>query len=278
MHKKHLAVLKKNSDLQAKKASKLAREERAKARRKLEKQMLLERKNKEIQRLKEYQKSLANSKIKLIYRALYYSFSKKYKQAIAVFASALKEPQRVSKLKKADAVKFAAWAEKVRKAFSVAELTWNTLYNAGDKLNGLQIEIKRGQLGKVKKIKNGRITVRTFSGKNITVPLTELSPNQFKKLVDKTGTLLGNPKAMFFYMLCAGEFKLAKEICPNDWLNDFEDIVIAYLKERIKLIFSMDDEKEQKKAKIKLKKYYRMPEFKKARKLLKQEEEEDSSL
>lgn len=276
--KKHLAILKANEDSAANKQAEIERKKRAEERKKREEEMKADRIQKQKERLEAYIKSQDESKEQMRYRSLYYSIAKKYKQAIAVFDSAIKEPQRVPELQKPKAEEFAKWGKKMQDGFKIAEKVWEDMSNAGAKLNGLQIEATRGQLGKVTKISNGNITVKTFTNQNITVPLEELSLKQLKKLLDKTSELLNEKNGTFFFMLSAGEFQQAKDFCPEDWISEIEETITAYLKIRIELIKQMGDEKEQRAAKAKLKKYAKLPELKKALKELQQEKVGDDDL
>ena len=266
--KKHMAVLKSNENKADKIQADIEKKKRAEDRKKQEKAMAAARIQKQKERHEEYIKGIATNKEQMRYRALHYSFVKKYQQAIAVFNPAIKEPARVQELQKKQAEEFAKWGKKMQGAFKIAEKTWNTLSNAGTKLNGLQIEVKRGQLGKVTKISKGNITVKTFTNKKVTVGLNALSIKQLKKLVDKTSAIMDGKNATFFYMFSAGEFRLAKSMCPEDWTQECEEAIIAYLIIRIEIVKNMDDEKEQRAARTKLKKYKRLPEFKKALKVL----------
>jgi len=270
--KKHLAILKTNEDAAAKKQADEDRKKRAEDRKKLEAKMVAARIQKQKDRLEEYIKSQDKTKEQMSYRSLRYSIDRKYKDAVKVFNPAIKEPQRVAKLQKSQAEKFAKWGKKIQNGFKVAEKVWDTLWNAGTKLNGIQIEVKRGQLGKVSKISKGKITVKTFTNRQVTVRLTKLTLKQFKKLVEKVAEIINERDGAFFYMFTSGEFKQAKELCTEEWKNDLKEMIIAYLKIRIEIIKNMDDEKEQRAAKSKLKKYSKLPEFKKAKKELQEKE------
>lgn len=276
LRRKHEIILRKRKEEADKKKAALERKKREEERKQREAEMEKERLEKEKQRLKEYIATLASSKENLIYRAFFFSFKQKFEEAIEVFDSAIKEPRRISSEKmKEPAEEYSEWAKRMQKAFKIASKTWETMAEAGTKLNGNQIEVKRGELGKVIGIKKGQVTVKTYTNKKITVPLDKLPAKQIKKLTEKAGELIDETNATFFFMMCSGHFAIAKEFCPEDWTSDLEKNMINYFKTRLQVISEMDNEKEQRTEKLKLKPYSRLPEFKKAYKLQQQKSQDD---
>ena len=267
LRRKHLAVLKTNENKALQKQAKIDNIKRAKELKEERANMEKERIIKQKERFEKYIKDQAVNKDAMRYRAFYYSMAEKFKEAESVFDSAIKEPSRVPELHKTKAEELATWGKKMQGTLKLSQKAWETLSNAGSKANGVQIEVKRGLLGKVAGITNGKVTVKTFTNKKVTVPLSSLAVKQRRKLLDKTTKSIDN-NATFYYMMFAGEFKTAKELCPDNWKKELSESIIAYLKNRIKMVKETGDPKSI----AQLKKYRRLPEFRIAKKLHEEEE------
>jgi serine/threonine protein kinase len=251
----------------------MERKKREEERRQQEQEQLAERKRNEQERLEFYIKEVELSKPKLIYRAYYYFLRNDYEKAIKVFDAAIDEPNIIkTDYKKPKAFEFSEWAQKFQDAFKIAAQTWETLLNSKSKLKGIQLEVKKGIIAVVVEVKNGNLISKTFTNELISIKPKDLTDKQLKKLLTKISDLIQNPNASFYYMMCSGRFKMAKEICPPDWNENLEEGIVAYLVNKMLTLNNITDEQERKETIRTLKRYRSLPEFAKAKDLYSDEQ------
>jgi hypothetical protein len=121
------------------------------------------------------------------------------------------------------------------------------LKNPGSKLKGIQIEVKH-KLGKLESLRNGQVTMKTYTGKTLTVPLSSLAFKDFKKILKKTASIsdLGSD-SVFHYLFAKGQFLQAARFLPSEWRDEFKACMLAYIKKKLTEINDLSDDKQKKK-------------------------------
>ncbi len=133
----------------------------------------------------------------------------------------------------------------MKKHVQLAAKLNNAMWNAGSKLNGLQLEVKIGILGKIIRIKNGKVTVRTLDNQMVSVPINSLLLPQLRRLVSSAATkLLDDNAAAFHYLMATGHFVAAKDIQPDEWKQELSDTIQAYLKEKLRHVDELDPKRK----------------------------------
>ncbi len=273
LHRREMSIIRENEEKALMLKANEESAKRAEERKLLEQQMAEDRKQREQERLESYAKSLEDNKATLLYRALHFSMGRNFKDAAEAFNAAIRETELdLPEVQKPKAQEYSDWAKKMQQIFISAEKIREALFNAGDKLNGEQVEIRRGVLGTVTGIRNGDITVRSLvGGQLVTEPVESLQTVQLRRIFDAARKLVDEPLGTFFYMTSVGEFQTAKDICPPDWTNTLEHITISYFKNRIPIVQQMTDENTKRAENANLRPYSNMPEFKEALKQLREE-------
>ena len=269
-HMRKIAAIKAKAEDRVANAERKKREEE---RRQQEAEQAAIRKRNEQERLEFYVNEVELSKPKLIYRAYYYFLRNEFEKAIKVFDEPINEPNIIkTDYKKPKAYEFSEWAQKFQDAFKASAQAWDTLLNSKTKLKGIQLEVKKGVIAIVVEVKDGKLISKTFTNEIISLPPEELKDKQLKKLLTKISELIQNPDATFYYMMCSGRFKMAKQLCPPDWNENLEEAIISYLVNKMLTLNNITDEKERKETIRELKKYRSLPEFKKAKELYSDEQ------
>jgi len=274
LFRKHQDLVNQLREKEEERLENIDRKKREEERRAQEQELAEEQKQNEQERLEFYIQEVNRSKPKLLYRAYYYFMRKEFDNSIKVFDAPINEPNIIeTQYKKPTAYTFSQWAEKFQEAFKVSAQTWDTLCNSKKKLQGIQLEVKKGVIAIVQQIENGILTSKTFTNEIVEIKPEELKDKQLKKLLDKISILIKNPNATFYYFMCAGRFKIAKEVCPPEWTDDLEEAIVAYLSNKM-LSLDQDTKEEDRKASIRqLKKYKSLPEFKKAKAIYLEEQQ-----
>ena len=186
------------------------------------------------------------------YLSLFYSTQHKYKEAENEFDMAIKEKDHVTDdLYREKAQEVSQWGRKMKKHVQIAAKMWDAISNSGTKLKGIQIEIKQGVLSKLEKISNGNVTVRTFNGKTVTKPVTDLLFKDFKKILVKAeSNIIPDQDAIFHYLFCDAQFVRAAAYLPKGWKQELQNSAYIYAYKRLKDIYQMSDPRKQKKEKL----------------------------
>jgi len=246
--KKYLAVLKKREEEEKRKVEDKLRKQREKERKEREKRLAEERATKEKERKASYEKEQETNKNMMRYRSLFQSILGHFDAAAGAFDMAIKEPSVAPDICAEKAKEVGAWGKRMKKHVEIAAQLDKTMKEAGAGLKGLQLEVERGVLGHVVKIKNAMVTTKTFDGKLKTVPIKRLPLIQFKRLVSATALKLMNDKtAAFHYLMCVGQFMAAKEVAPEDWKQELSDSIQAYLKKKLKSVEGIEDPAQKRK-------------------------------
>jgi len=274
LRRKHQDLINRMKEKEERRLAQIERKKREEERRAQEQQLAEEQKQNEQERLEFYIKEVERSKPKLLYRAYYYFMRNEFEKAIKVFDAPINEPNIIeTQYKKPTAYAFSQWAEKFQEAFKVSSQAWETLCNSKKKLKDIQLEVKKGIIAKVVKIEKGILTSKTFTNEIIEIKPEELKDKQLKKLLDKVSTLIQNPDATFYYFMCAGRFKIAKELCPPEWAESLEEAIVSYISNKMLALSQETDEEERKAGLRQLKKYKSLPEFKKAKEIYLEEQQ-----
>jgi serine/threonine protein kinase len=247
--KKYLSVLKKREEEERRKLEAELSAKRAKERKEREKLLAKQRIQQEKERKATYEKEQDQVADVVRYRSLYQSMSGDFASAGKAFDQAIKEPSVAPSTCMERAKKVAAWGKRMKKHVEVATELDKVMRDAGTKLNGLQLEVERGVLGKVVKISGGKVAVKTFDGKLKTVPIDNLSLVQFKRLVSTAASkLMNDSAAAFHYFMCVGQFMTAKEVAPDDWKQELSDSIQAYLKKKLRAVEGIESPAAKRKA------------------------------
>ena len=115
---------------------------------------------------------------------------------------------------------------------------WDKIFNDGDpRLAGLQIEL-RNNLCTVTKIENGLLHVKTFSGKEFSVPVKDLIRNRkFMIFAVNAGIRLQKKDTLPFYFFWMGEYLLAQRAAQDASPRGrslYSAFVTNYLREAVK--------------------------------------------
>ncbi|NOY74849.1 MAG: protein kinase [Kiritimatiellaeota bacterium] len=202
-----------------------------------------ERKRQEEQKLADYVADQASRKDQMRYRSLFYSMTGNYKEAKSAFDQAIKELTRVIPLYKESAKELVAWGQRMRAHIDSAEKMAAALKNPGTKLNGVQIEVKH-KLGILINLRNGKATMKTYTGKKLTVPVSALAFKDFKKILKKAESTfdLGSG-TVFHYLFAKGSFMHAARFLPADWRDEFKASLLIYIKKKLREIDDLSDDK-----------------------------------
>jgi serine/threonine protein kinase len=260
LRKAHLALLeaRKESQMSAAKieeANRLKQEqllkeqERLKALEARRQQVLLEKEQKNKERIAEYVKTQHDDQDRARYLSLSYSKKKQYKDAAGEFAVAIKEVSRVSDLYKKEATKISEWGTKMKEHVDTAAKMWDVIANSGKTFKGMQIEIVRGSLAKILEIKNGNVFAKTMDDKDIRKPISDLPYKQLKRILLKAETeLLSDLKdPIFHYLFCDAQFVAAKEFLPDGWMSEMDASAQVYALKRFQVLLKISDTRKRKK-------------------------------
>lgn len=222
-----------------------------------------ERKQRLADRLQKYTETLESLKDSMRRRFIDYVKRGNYKEAIAIFAPTAKEPGNVSNNpeKEQEAAKeYAEWGKKMQNCIEEAQKIFKLITNSGTEMAGTQIEIKRGALGRVQKIRGGKLTLKLIiQNKMETIPVDSLASKYFVKLLKKAAEKAGDSNGAFYYMLSHGIFYRINYMAPDEfWKKEADKVAYEYFK--VKLKYGSESEK----AKLQ-KEYGRMSEFRKAK-------------
>jgi len=247
--KKYLSVLKKREEEERRKLEAELSAKRAKERREREKLLEEQRIQQEKERKAAYEKEQDQVADVVRYRSLYQSMLGDFASAGKAFDQAIKEPSVAPSTCMERAKEVAAWGKRMKNHVEVATELDKVMRDAGTKLNGLQLEVERGVLGKVVRISEGNVAVKTFDGKLKTVSIDDLSLVQFKRLVSTAASkLMNDSAAAFHYFMCVGQFMTAKEVAPDDWKQELSDSIQAYLKKKLRAVEGIESPAAKRKA------------------------------
>jgi predicted Zn finger-like uncharacterized protein len=243
LRKKHAAVMAKNEAAARERAAK-EKEAADQARRQKEAKEKLEREEKARadqaeKRVRDYSAKIEDRKNSM--RAKFVDLSKqgKAKEAMEVFDEASREAVLAvdkSDREKKIAADFVEWANKMRNGLTEAGKIHRLISESGSELAGSQLELRVGVLGKIQSIHDGKVTVQLITeNKSETIPVSELKPVFFGKLIDKAAKKLNDPAAAFYYQLSHGYFNTAKDDAPDDdWKKETSDTAYQYFKVKLK--------------------------------------------
>ncbi len=235
-------------------AAKKAREEKAR-KEKLERQ---------IARYKTYlEKNRDLMRGKYIFTAKHHGFT----AAKQVFDPALEEPGKMknsSPQEKKLAGEFTAWAKKMQSGIDTTAGIWKMISNSGAEMRGRQLEVKKGSLGKIISIKDGKITLKQLlSGKTETVAVSSLEPLFYVNLLKKAAQKAGNTDDYLIFLLNTGQFELLEAYAPDaSWKNLASETAYQYF------LYTLKNGSPGEKNKLQ-KKFGRTPEYLKASKAAK---------
>ena len=252
LHEKYLFILKKRKATADRIRKGLQKKKRLEERKAQQVRLAEEHKQKELQKLADYVQTLATRKNQMRYRSLFYSMSGDYKDAKAAFDGALKEPTRVIPLYEETAEAVAEWGKRMRAHVQVAEKMDNALKSAGKKLGSIKIEVKR-KLVTLVKLKNGKVTIKTYAGKTLTVPISTLAFKDLKKIIKKAqATFELGDGAIFHYLMARGYLSQSAKFIPDGWGDEYKATMFAYIKKKLEEIDDLSDSKKQRKRIMKL--------------------------
>lgn len=147
-----------------------------------------------------------------------------FDSARSIFEDAVKERGRVADNDfKKDAEEYSKWARNMIVAIDAAEKLYPVIYDSGEALKGKQVEIKKG-LGPIQKVEDGKITVKVFGTKDMTVPISEMSDRQFYKYVRKAAEDNAGEDDAFFFFMVNGKLNLARKCAPKDWIPEVDKL------------------------------------------------------
>lgn len=247
LHEKYLFAVKKRRDAADRVQQALQQKKRIEERKARQKRLDEEHKQQEAQKLADYVKANETRKNRMRYRSLFYSMTGDFKDAKDAFDEAIKEPTRAIPLYKKNAKELAEWGERMRSHVAVAEKMNESLQNAGTKLNGIQIEVNR-KLGKLLKLKDGKATIKTYTGKTLSVPVSSLAFKDFRKILTKAeSTFELGEGAVFHYLLARGFLIQAAKFIPDGWSDEYKSTMFAYIKKKLLEIDDLSDDKAKRK-------------------------------
>ncbi len=262
----HLAQLKVREEENRKLQEKAEIEKRKKERQDELKRLEEEKAELQKKRIEEYKQELEKQKETLRYRYAFRGIKKNFADASRAFdAAASEEKTATLDYLKPEAKVFAEWAVKMQKSVESAKKFWDALANSDKKYDKVQLEYKTGFLGKIVSINNGTMTIRSSSGSDVTMPVTDLPQKQFILLSRKVCGDLGDNDCFFHYLLVCGNFAEAKENAPSDdWKTECSDVIYAYLKDKLKFLLNENSDAAKQEYKELSAKYSRLPEYSKA--------------
>ncbi len=249
----HVSILQKRKDEETNKSDEAERIKRETALLKKQedrrKQAAIDKKLKDEKRIKEYIAAQEKEKTQMRYLSLISSIQNNYDNAKKEFNPAVKESSTVADFYKSKAEEVTAWGKKMQKHLDTASKMWNAISNSGVKLKGTKLEINDSTCT-VTNIKNGKVSVKTFDGKNLSFPLSSLRFVDLNKLLTKSAEEIvtdeNNP--VFHYLLASGHFLAAKKSAPDDWLEELDASTQAYLIRKLQDINEMNNSAARKKA------------------------------
>jgi len=135
------------------------------------------------------------------------------------------------------AEKLAGYAKKLQQALTIGQQMDTLLKNSGTELDGMQIETKRGSLGKIKKIENGVLTIKMMtSDETEEIKLSDLKDFYLTTFINRVEKKSEIPSGYFFYLLYNGEYdKGMDKLIPDDfWKAELPKLELRYFKEKLK--------------------------------------------
>jgi hypothetical protein len=144
------------------------------------------------------------------------------------------------------AEKLAGYAKKLQQALTIGQQMDTLLKNSGTELDGMQIETKRGSLGKIKKIENGVLTIKMMtSDETEEIKLSDLRDFYLTTFINRVEKKSEIPNGYFFYLLYNGEYdKGMDKLIPDDfWKNELPKLELRYFKEKLKS--ATEDERKE---------------------------------
>ncbi len=256
----HMEELKKREDENKVKFEEDEKKRREEARKEELARIDREKDESQKKRIDEYRQDLEKQKENIRFRYAFQSVRRNFADASKAFDSALSEEKNAPDFLKPEAKIFVDWATKVQAGLNKGAAFWDAIANNADKIPGMQIEYKSGNLGKILAVKDGIASIRASNGSEIKMPIVNLPMRQFKLLARKAG----DQDSLFFYFLITGDFAEAKEAAPEDWKTEASDIIYAYLKGKLKFLTKENSDSAKQELKEITAKYSSLPEFTKA--------------
>jgi serine/threonine protein kinase/Tfp pilus assembly protein PilP len=224
----------------------LAKEAAEREKRLIEEKRLAEIKKQQIEkRTAAYRKTIEQKKAMLSYNFVEYAMANKVAEAEKIFAEALKEPQKASKLSSAEkrlANSLADYASQLRKSFLKGRQAMKAFLDNRDKLVGLGIEYARYKYGHISKIENSHIYVKMADDSIVKLKLSDMNSAYLHIYYKKAIKRLKISDQYFYFLLFNGLFdKGIEKFAPDQfWKSELEDFEKDYFK--IKLEKSTRDE------------------------------------
>lgn len=192
------------------------------------------------QRIADYLKSVNNKMSSLADAFVKYCGTGDVIVAERALKEAIAEPSRVSgrtQQEKEAAESLTDYAKKLQQALSAGQQMDTLLKNSGSELDGMQIETKRGSLGKIKKIENGTLTIKMMTSDDTEeIKFSELKDFYLSTFISRVEKRSGIPNGYFFYMLYNGEYDGGMDkLAPDDfWKAELPKLELRYFKEKLK--------------------------------------------
>jgi serine/threonine protein kinase len=199
-----------------------------------------EEKKKQEQRIADYSKSIKNKMITLAMTFVRCGNSIDPAAADTAFTEAISEPGKMvgrSAREREEATKLADYARKLQAGFSTGKKMSDLVNNSGTELDGTQIELRSGALGKIKKIEDGTMTIKMLSSDSTEeIKISELQGfflNKFLQRLEKK-QLIAN--GFFFYMLYSCNFypELSASAPDEFWKKELPNLEFVYFKEKLR--------------------------------------------
>lgn len=151
------------------------------------------------------------------------------------------------------------WADQVRPLLEKSRKLYNLVYNSGNALAGLTLEIKTGQLVKIESISGGVVDVKPVMGGDEIdkIKIDDLPAKALRLIIRKALAIVDDEQAEFFFLFARGYFSAKlKEKAPDPaWEKEYSELVKAYLK----LELSKSDDARKKELR---ERYSQVPELK----------------
>lgn len=199
-----------------------------------------EEKKAQDQRVAEYLNSVKKKQDNLPGMFVKYCGSSDAAIAEKAITEAITEPSNAagrSQKEKEAAGKLADYGKKLLEAYNTGRQMDNMLKNSGTDLESMQIEYKRGSLGKIKKIENGVLTIKMMlSDDTEEVKLADLRDFYLSTFINRIEKKNNINNGYFFYMLYNGEYDGGLDKCVPDafWKTELPKLERLYFKEKLK--------------------------------------------
>lgn len=232
------------------------------------------------QRIDQYATDVQQRRELMRERLINFGIQRQFDQALKTLKETDKETEAAKdEALKDQATEFIAWKKKMQDQVDQAQRLWEALSQADTAIT-LQVEVVIGEgaqrknfYGKIIKIADGKLSLRTANGETATVLLDALTMRQKKRLLrEAADKLLEEPSAVFHYLMITGEFKDALELADAvgpDWREELSTTALAYFTGRMKGLAQMDEADRREELQKLALKYRGMPELEQARKAVK---------